>query len=111
MAEMTWDEMQAWYVGLTEDDPGPARVRVVRLPTGWPTPASGRPSCYASGAPVSAEPNQVTYSLHAPLPSDEKATQALWAHLQEFSGLATAAGWSVEVVVTYSKEDAGPGGE
>lgn len=51
---------------------------------------------------MSDQPDQVTYSMHMPLPSDETAAQALWAHLQDFTALAAAAGWSADVVVTMT---------
>jgi hypothetical protein len=52
--------------------------------------------------------NNLTYSLHARLPVDEEAAHALWQHLHDFTTQCAEAGWSVEIVVTMTKDNGWP---
>lgn len=49
------------------------------------------------------DPHHLVYNLHAPLPADEVAAQALWRHLRELSLLCTSVGWSVAVTLHITK--------
>lgn len=52
---------------------------------------------------MSPEPNNLTVSVHAPVPSDETAAQALLGHLTAMALGQNKAGWRVHVTLQLTR--------